>query len=153
MGSLPGVIATADPTLVLRRLSRADAPAYAALAGRNRAYLARHGFAANGLGDTDSAYGLWEGDQLVGRADLVPHKPGQVGVGYWLSEDCTGRGLMTTALRALLEQVSMSLSIACFHAGVNHGNLASAALLTRLGFSVRAVHDSYTSYHLPLPTP
>lgn len=162
-------VRTSDPELVLRELTVSDAAAYYDLIDRNRDHLGQHGdyreertatlawvreslqAPSNGL-----RFGLWYRGALAGRADLHPKEPGHFVLGYWLGANYVGKGLMTTALEALMRHGRQALGATDFFAGVTHGNWRSVAVLRRLGFEVEAEEAGYTRFraaarddHLP----
>ncbi|WP_225257625.1 GNAT family N-acetyltransferase [Jidongwangia harbinensis] len=161
------VLATADDSLKLRELGPADAAEYYALVQRNAAHLTMLGdyhdeVASNA---TDVAYrlaqrteisvrfGVYLQERLVGRVDLIPVEPPRYGLGYWLSEEVTGRGYATAAVAALLRYAGEELGATDVFAGVTRGNVRSEALLQRLGFEVVADFDSYRRFHHSLSHP
>ncbi|GAB1689184.1 GNAT family N-acetyltransferase [Krasilnikovia sp. M28-CT-15] len=159
------VLPTAVAGLELRELRGEDAARYHELVQRNVAHLTKLGDyqeeVAAGVeefaelfaepADAPVRFGVYLTDELVGRVDLVPVDPPKYGLGYWLSEAATGRGLATTAVAALLEYAGTELHATDVFAGVTHGNERSDALLERLGFTVVATFDNYRRFHRPLP--
>lgn len=160
--SLPDTVLTAETGLVLTRLLPDDAEAYLRLMRDNREHLTRHGdfeeqleatvaatraaFARHPEGG-ETAYGIRAQGRLVGGVSLVAVDPPRYGIGYWLDRSATGRGYMTAACEALLEQARRSLEATDFYAGVTHGNTESEAVLRRLGFTAVAGFDTYTRFH------
>ncbi len=110
------MISTEVAGLVLRRLDPDDAEAYAALVQRNAAHLTRHGDFADAvaasvcdvrteLSDATSRnmpFAIELLGEMVGRVDLIAVDVPRYGLGYWVSEDASGRGLATAAVRAVL---------------------------------------------------
>jgi len=155
------VLATADDSLELREFGPADVAEYHALVQRNAAHLTRLGDYRDEVASstTDVAYrfaertevpvrfGVYLQQRLVGRVDLVPVEPPRYGLGYWLSEDVTGRGHATAAVAALLRYAGEELGATDVFAGVTRGNVRSEAVLQRLGFRVVANFDSYRRFH------
>jgi RimJ/RimL family protein N-acetyltransferase/predicted N-acetyltransferase YhbS len=147
--------------LRLRHLDARDAGEYHALVRRNAAHLTRLGDYRDEVAATPDdvtarlsepaplRYGIFLGGRLIGCADLVPVDPPRYGLGYWLSEDATGHGYATAAVRALLDH-ARTLGATDVLAGVTHGNARSVALLRRLGFARVAEFDSYDRFHLSL---
>jgi RimJ/RimL family protein N-acetyltransferase len=97
-----------------------------------------------------TAFGIWVGDDLAGRVDLIRHTPERFGIGYWLGEAFTGRGVGTAAVAAAIAYARDHYGATDVFAGVPHGNERSVALLTRLGFCDVARFDNYTRFHVSL---
>jgi len=140
--------------LELRHLNLRDAPALFALVEANRerlrrwlpwpdanrsvldsrAYLLR--VRAHEKAGVALPLGLWWKDRLVGIAGFVWIDPlnRSAGIGYWLAETASGRGLMTAAVRALLKHgfTTLQLNRIEIRAGVR--NRRSRAIPERLGF-------------------
>ena len=103
--------------VALRQLSLADTDAYYSLVDRNRGHLTCHGdytFAVDATPELirnqlteipreTTAFGIWVGDDLAGRVDLIRHTPERFGLGYWLGEAFTGRGIATAAVAAAID--------------------------------------------------
>ena len=75
---------------------------------------------ATGIGDLDS-----------------PHKVGEIG--YWLTEDMQGRGIVTRACRTLLDCAFGSWGLNRVQIRVATGNRKSLAIPKRLGFQFEGV--------------
>jgi RimJ/RimL family protein N-acetyltransferase len=159
--NMPLALATVRPGLVLRSLVADDSASYAALLSANAAHLTRHGdytdavsasaeehaagfAAANPLHN----FGIYESDQLVGSVTLVPVDPPRFGLGYLLAEQACGRGIPTLAVDTVARHAWERLAATDLFAGVTHGNLASVAVLHRVGFQRVATFDTYDRYHL-----
>lgn len=56
-------------------------------------------------------------------------------IGYWLDRDCTGRGVMTECVRALVTYAFDALEMNRIEIRCATGNEASAAVARRLGFT------------------
>ncbi|MFE1349734.1 GNAT family N-acetyltransferase [Streptomyces sp. NPDC058757] len=150
--------------LTLCALTAEQADEYYALIDRNREHLTRHGdyrtLAASDyrtaraelLDDPGPSLrcGVLLHGALIGRVDLVAVNPPKYGFGYWLDHGATGHGYATAACRALIEYGATALGATDVFAGVTHGNDKSGAVLTRLGFKVAEVFETYTRHHLAL---
>ena len=80
-------------------------------------------------------FGLWLDEQLVGRCRLTRDENSSVAdIGYWLSKYHQGRGLMTAAVKDLVQFAFEVWNVRRveIHCGVN--NLKSRAIPERLGF-------------------
>ena len=95
-------------------------------------------------------FGIFFRDELIGRVDLLGIEPPKYGLGYWLSENHTGKGYATEAVRAVIGFASSTCGASDIYAGVTHGNAPRIALLSRLGFHPSTRFDTYTRYHLAM---
>ncbi|RPF20694.1 GNAT family N-acetyltransferase [Myceligenerans xiligouense] len=80
---------------------------------------------------------LASGDAVVGRLNLadIVHGAFQSGnLGYWIDAGLTGRGLMTLAVRSLVDHARDGLRLHRLQAGTLPYNRASQTVLTRAGF-------------------
>jgi len=73
------------------------------------------------------------GHNSIEQANRISH------VGYWLSESHTGRGIMTCAVRALIEHAFSELYLNRIDIRVAVGNHRSQAIPDRLSFSQEGV--------------
>jgi len=158
------VLPTTVPGIGLRRLTVADAPAYREVVRRNLVHLGRDGdwhdemvatlaevegrFAD--LPAADHTFGIFELDTLVGQVTLVHATPTKWGLGFWLTEAATGRGVMTASIREVLAHARVVLGATEVLASVSHGNDASSAVLVRLGFVPVARLRASTRYRRTL---
>ncbi len=152
---------TAMPDLRLLELLPEDAEAYYALVDRNREHLTQHGdyldlgeatpeTVAEDLADPENRnarFGVWFGDQLIGRVDLNPRTTEDFVLGYWLGREYTGKGYATVACAALIAYGQEALGARAIWAGVTKGNLKSAAVLQRLGFEAVSDQGTYTRFN------
>jgi ribosomal-protein-serine acetyltransferase len=164
MPSAPETLCTSMDGLTVGELRRTDTEEYHALVQRNVAHLTRFGdyrdevaMTLDGIAEAFAddrpvrgRFGVRLEGRLVGRVDLVPVDPPRFGLGYWLGESATGRGLATEAVRAVLAHARGDLVATEIFAGVTHGNAASAALLARLGFEQVESFETYDRYRLVL---
>ncbi len=97
--------------------------------------------------------GVWLENVMVGGVLFFPLERSIKGteIGYWLGEAATGRGLMTRAVRAVLDFAfdDLKLNRVGLHADVR--NAPSRALAERLGFTLEGIerqswllHDQLT---------
>lgn len=164
MPCVPGTLATSMNDLTVGALRRDDAHSYHALVRRNIGHLTRLGdyrdevaMSRDKITETfaderpvSGRFGIRLDGTLVGRVDLVPVDPPRFGLGYWLDEAATGRGLATEAVRAVLSHARDDLAATEIFAGVTHGNAKSVALLVRLGFEQVESFETYDRYRLAL---
>jgi RimJ/RimL family protein N-acetyltransferase len=96
-----------------------------------RLALAAEDFSAGG----DAHYTMFLGDDVIGGLGLHRRQgPGALEVGYWIRADHEGRGIMTSAVRAVLPVAfdvdgATRVVIRC-----DEANARSAAIAQRLGF-------------------
>ena len=102
--------------LELRELTAGDAGPYYDLVDQNRAHLSRHGdYAAERDAtpawvagyfadppDSNTRFGIWYDEILIGRVDLIPAQPPRYSIGYWLGSAYTGHGYATRACAAAI---------------------------------------------------
>lgn len=151
---------TAIPGLRLIELLPDDEVAYYALVDCNRAHLTQHGdyldlgeatleTVADDLTDPENRnarFGVWLGDQLIGRVDLNPRTAEDFVLGYWLGEEYTGQGFATAACAALIAYGQEVLGARTMWAGVTKGNVKSEAVVQRLGFQEVSDQGTYTRF-------
>lgn len=152
---------TATLGLRLIELLPEDAPAYYALVDRNRSHLTQHGdyldlgeatpaTVAEDLTDPENRnarFGVWLGEQMIGRVDLIPRTTEDFVLGYWLGGAFTGKGYATAACAALITYGQEALGARTIWAGVTKGNTRSEAVLRRLGFEAVSDQGSYTRFN------
>jgi RimJ/RimL family protein N-acetyltransferase len=107
------------------------------------------GFEADFAADREWRYGMFSADarEVLGEIGLYPRSAtrrvayvdaDRVEIGYWLRADCTGRGYVTEAARALLGVASLLPRVGCIEVRCDPRNTASAAVPRRLGFTLAA---------------
>lgn len=142
------MISTEKSGLELRALRPRDAPALFALVQRNARHLTALGDYSEvvALGadetkqqladvpDSSRVMGIFLADRLIGRVDLHSPRPGTFVLGYWIDESHCGRGFATAACRAIIRDARDHRQALEFWAGANASNLASVAVLEKLGF-------------------
>lgn len=75
-----------------------------------------------------------DGDQVVGRVNLVDLINGSADLGYRIAEKATGQGVASAAVRVVLELAASEYGLTSVRAATTVTNKASQAVLTRLGF-------------------
>lgn len=98
----------------------------------------------------NARFGVWLGDQLIGRVDLNPRTAEDFVLGYWLGGESTGMGYATAACAALITYGQAVLGARTIWAGVTKGNGKSEAVLQRLGFQAVSDQATYTRFNRPL---
>lgn len=143
--------------LGLRPLTAADAAELHAVVEANRDYLARWLPWAAGQQLSDTEKFIAETEEQIARNDgfqlcIAPGGPivGMVGfhsvswgnrnttIGYWLAEDHQGRGIMTTAVRALVDHAFDEWNLHRIEIHCAPANRRSRAIPERLGFREEA---------------
>jgi ribosomal-protein-serine acetyltransferase len=146
--------------LVLRQLEEKDAAAMFALTDQNRDYLRQWLPWLDSVRSADDSlyfirntmeqanrnqgmhYGIWYQDKLAGtignhRIDWINRR---TWIGYWLSADCQGKGIMTASVRAYLDELvfgKWDLHRAEIAAATE--NRKSRAIPERLGFQLEGI--------------
>jgi RimJ/RimL family protein N-acetyltransferase len=92
-------------------------------------------------GTGDVAYGIFamSGALLGGTGYHLRGAPGVVEIGYWLSADATGRGLMTRVTAALVDVARQLDGVQRVEIKCDETNTRSAAIPRRLGFRLARV--------------
>lgn len=73
-------------------------------------------------------------DALIGAVALTPERSGAAELGYWLSRDHWGRGIVTEAAAAVLRHGIDQLRLTDVTSGFFASNPASGRVLAKLGF-------------------
>jgi ribosomal-protein-serine acetyltransferase len=143
-----------SPTVTLRVLKDEDAATHFDLVDKNREGLSRWLFwveesksAADSLKfirdskqeikDNESfPYGIWEDGQLVGTAGCVAwdRQTKTLELGAWLDQDHEGRGIVTDALRAVIEVTFSGTDTETIQVFCEPANTKSDNIPKRLGF-------------------
>ena len=101
-------------------------------------------FIAMATGTTDGLFlAIARGDEAVGGIGIHPLedvKRRTAEIGYWLSESCWGRGIITDAVRSIIPVAFGEFDLLRLQAGVFSNNPASMRVLEKCGFSREAVH-------------
>lgn len=140
----------------LRPLTVDDASEIAALVQRNREFMAPWeperdpefftlewqtrnvaDLVAEGEAGRTIPFVILDGDRIVGRITLnnVVRGPFQTAaVGYWVSEECNGRGVASAAVAALVPIAFGELGLHRLEAGTLVHNLRSQKVLLKNGF-------------------
>ena len=89
----------------------------------------------------DDVFVIWYENSFAGLIglkdkDFINRK---VEIGYWLVESMTGKGIVTKSVRALLGFLFESMQMNRIQIKCGVGNLASAAIPMRLGFSLEGI--------------
>lgn len=148
-----------DTDLHLRPLALEHAPELFALTDRNRAYL-REWLpwldSVRVVGDTEAfvtktlrlyeetrtiTAGIWWRERLTGVIghNRIDWDNRLTHLGYWLSQDCQGHGIMTRACRALIQYSFDALDLNRVEIYTAVSNHRSEAIPRRLGFAVEGV--------------
>jgi len=93
-------------------------------------------------------YTIWYRGEFAGLAgykdtDLINHKSE---IGYWLTEKLQGRGIMTRAVRKLVDFGFRNMQLNRIQIRVAVGNARSAAIARRLGFESEGIERN-GEYH------
>jgi ribosomal-protein-serine acetyltransferase len=85
--------------------------------------------------------GVWRQGSLIGCIDLhqIDWLNGNARIGYWLDKDYTGHGIMTRAVRLLVEYAFEALDLHRIEIHVATENHRSRRIPERLGFTMEGV--------------
>ncbi|MCF7801843.1 MAG: GNAT family N-acetyltransferase [Candidatus Marinimicrobia bacterium] len=88
------------------------------------------------------------GEKLAGLADLhaIDGSNNHASMGYWLGKQFEGQGIMTRAVRALLQYGFLELDLERIDICVEPGNRRSRAIPERLGFTLEGTLRHYQRY-------
>ena len=74
----------------------------------------------------------------IGFHGAAAHASHSREIGYWITRDYWGRGIMTDAVQAVVSHAFQHFGLSRITAAVFHGNRASAKVLEKAGFQVEA---------------
>lgn len=85
--------------------------------------------------------GIWYKDQLAGIIGFheINWNHRTVGIGYWLGENYQGHGLVTSALRVMVDYALLELNLHRVEVRCATGNKRSRAVPERLGFILEGI--------------
>lgn len=89
---------------------------------------------------------ITDGDEIIGTLTLMSIARGALqsaNVGYWVDQRHVGRGIATASLRWAAELAQQDLSLHRLQAGTLLHNVASQAVLRRVGFTEIGVAERY----------
>ncbi|GLC87101.1 GNAT family N-acetyltransferase [Lysinibacillus piscis] len=161
---------TIDDTLSLRAISLEDAEAVFTLTDASRPYLRQwlpwldmtqktedtityiQGCLQGHTAKSSLSLVILSHQQIVGIAGFnsINYHNKIATIGYWLSEDAQGRGIMTKTVQALLHYAFKDLQLHKVEIRAATGNAPSRAIPERLGFTqegtIRAAEWLYDHY-------
>ncbi len=142
-----------DEHIIARKFTLDDAASVFAVVDSNRIYLrqwmpwldqttsvanieqfiqkAQEGY-ANG---TNLILGLWDNTQYVGVISFNKIDGASAEIGYWISENYQGKGIIRRAVKLLIEYGFQDLNLATVNIQCATNNLKSHAVAQRLGFA------------------
>jgi ribosomal-protein-serine acetyltransferase len=93
--------------------------------------------------------GIWASGRIVGAVGLKPidWQNGKVEIGYWLSADAQGTGLITDCCRAVTQFLFCELGLNRLEIRVAVGNGRSAAVARRLGCTLEGIERQANVLH------
>jgi len=85
--------------------------------------------------------GIFYEDKQVGGIGLFPLDTAnkKTSVAYWLTEDLQGKGIMTDAMKVLIEYVFIEMKLNRIEVNCAIGNTKSSALPKKLGFTYEGI--------------
>ncbi|HSH31579.1 MAG TPA: GNAT family protein [Candidatus Saccharimonadales bacterium] len=96
---------------------------------------------------SDVGVGMWYQGELVGHMSLMHIRPKhKAEIGYWLSSEYEGRGVMSRAAAALIEYGFDELGLERIEILCRSTNARSQAVAQRLGFTLEGV-QRHGEYH------
>lgn len=143
-----------DDEIEIRMLEESDTETVFALVDRNREHLRRWLIWVDASDSPDItrqyirdskrryenkealAAGIWLNDELVGATGVVQYEWHNriMEIGYWLSADQQGKGVMTKVVKALIDDAFANLKMNRIEIHCATGNTRSRAIPERLGF-------------------
>ncbi|MDZ7686936.1 MAG: GNAT family protein [Gammaproteobacteria bacterium] len=155
-------LTTQNPSVELRVLCERNADSIHSLIQQNREHLTQRGdyedlvaasieeLRSELAGDDRSTqFGTFLDGALVGNVTLIRHQPTVYGLGYWISGEHAGCGIMTDSIRAVAGYAT-NLGASEIWAGITPSNARSIRLVERLGFELARTQDTHLSYRLTL---
>lgn len=146
------------PSLVLRELQLDDAPAIFRALDSQREHFRRwlpfvdatrtvddsRAFVQTVVDGTELVFSLRLDDVFIGVAGFKETMPdySRTEIGYWLREDYTGRGLMTSAVRELIRFATEEQGVGEVFIRCAVGNEKSRNIPLRLGFTLRYIEPA-----------
>jgi ribosomal-protein-serine acetyltransferase len=145
-----------DKEIHLRVPSIEDAPEYFAVLDNNRDYISVYDVSrtnTRSIEDAEKVIARWmkAADEGTSFQFLIEYRGAIVGslgamnlkepertanLGYWLSEDVQGRGIMTRSCRAIVRHLFEELEMNCIEVWAAITNIRSRAIPERLGFKL-----------------
>lgn len=101
-------------------------------------HFIREGLAEQGRSGL-AALGIWQDGQMAGGIIPFPLESHQAELGYWLGQAYVGKGLMTRALRRVLEDLFVNHKLERVQVRVEPENFRSRAVPERLGFTYTGI--------------
>ncbi|HLI97211.1 MAG TPA: GNAT family N-acetyltransferase [Candidatus Baltobacteraceae bacterium] len=97
----------------------------------------------------DRPYGIFDGEEFAGSIGLYKIDFGNriSRIGYWIDADHQGKGLITSAARALVDHAFNDLRLNRIEIRCAPENAASRAVPQRLGFTEEGVHRQVLAIH------
>jgi ribosomal-protein-alanine N-acetyltransferase len=89
-----------------------------------------------------TVFAIADGNEAIGSIGLMPGRDVHrlsAELGYWLAEPFWGRGIMTRAVRAMVDYAFTELKLQRVHAEPFTGNPASSRVLVKAGFRLEGV--------------
>ncbi|MGI5274096.1 GNAT family N-acetyltransferase [Nonomuraea sp. CA-218870] len=106
------------------------------------------GYAEKAAADTGRLYGIWAGGELVGGVlfRTMDVAKGSAEAGCWLEPSAAGRGLVTRAVRVIIDWAVEERGIHRVEWVVSTENEPSIAVARRLGMTKEGVLREYYAY-------
>jgi ribosomal-protein-serine acetyltransferase len=158
---------TVDEEIILKHLIETDAPDVFALTDRNRLYLRQWLPWVDGTKSVEDTllfigtsldrfirreamtFGIWHRSILVGVISYIQidWRQRSTQIGYWISEDAQGKGIITRACRCLIQYAFESLYLLSIQIRCASENKRSRTIPLRIGLrEVSYVRDAEMLY-------
>lgn len=164
-------VLTPTPDILIRPFIESDVPALFDQIDRNRKHLRQwlvwvddtHGYeelsdfvensVAQAIRDDGYQAAIFVDNQLAGAVGVhyINRNTSSTEIGYWLGGPYTGRGVMTTAVRAVINHAFQTWNLNRIEIRAAAQNTRSRAIPERLGFKLEGVmreaHNLYGEMH------
>jgi RimJ/RimL family protein N-acetyltransferase len=97
----------------------------------------------NNLTNKNLLFAIEIKDEVVGGIGIIYQSDvyrRSVEIGYWLAEEFWNKGIMSEAIKTLVQHTFNNSDVVRIHAGIFESNTASARVLEKAGFKLEAIH-------------
>lgn len=86
--------------------------------------------------------------KYIGTVSLIKYEKTVYGLGYWIAGCHSGKGYMTSAVRAIIDFAANAHGATEIWAGIKASNSSSINLVRRLGFTLAREQSTHQSYKI-----